>query len=201
MGTSSKLIPPSMMENPIHLMRWLRAQAAGGSEEAAAKVVAKEEGISLATARQSIRAVDAYRKKNDKSEFDYAIRNVVISTAPKVAETLAGLLTATELVEVKDSKTGKVRIEKVEDKTTRLEAARVWNSMMAAQIPKGPLIQQEISQNTQVAQLGAGETMEERTRRLREKAREYNALPPETTGQTFSEDDEEDGDGGDEEDE
>lgn len=174
-------------------MRWLKAQAVGGSEDAAAKAVAASEGISLATARQSIQAVDMYRKRNDKSEFDLAIRNVVISTAPKVAETLAGLLTATELVEVDDPRTGKKRVDKMEDKTTRLEATRVWNSMMAAQIPKGPLIEQNISQNTQVAQLGSGETMEERMRRLREKAREFNALPPETTGQKFADEDDEEG--------
>lgn len=170
------------MDDPRHLMRWLKAQAVGGSEEAAARAVAQSEGITIQTAKASIREVDTYRKKNDRPEFDLAIRSVVISTAPKVAETLAGLLTATELVEVKNEKTGRTKIQVMEDKTTRLEAARVWNSIVAAQIPKGPMIEQNINQTTQVAAIGGSETNEERLRRLRAKAAEHNLLPPEVAG-------------------
>ena len=194
---SKPVYRPTLMEDPRHMMRWLKAQAVGGSEEAAARAVAAAEGVSIQTARQSIREVDAYRKKNDRTEFDLAIRNVVISTAPKVADTLGGLLTATELVEVKNQKTGQPEVKVMEDKTTRLEATRVWNAMVAAQMPKVPMIENNISQTTQVATITGSETTEERLARLRKKAQEFNALPPEVAGvpehlDTRGDDDDED---------
>jgi len=47
------------------------------------------------------------------------------------------LLAATELVEVKNEKTGKTNVVRMEDKITRLEAMRVLNSIVATQQPKG----------------------------------------------------------------
>lgn len=184
-------------------MRWLKAQAVGGSEEAAARAVAQSEHITIETARASIREVDAYRKRNDKVEFDYAIRDLVISAIPQAKETLNGLLAATELVEVKDHKTGTTKIVEMEDKTTRLEAFRALSTLTIGLQPKTPMIEQNISQTTQVAAIGGSETNEERLRRLRAKAAEHNLLPPEVAGvpryidageSSDDEDDDEEGD-------
>lgn len=191
----------SILENPVHLIRWMKAQAAGGDEDAAARAVAKSEHISVETAKRSIRHVEIYRKKNERVEFDLAIRDLVISVVPQAKETLSGLLAATELVEVTDNKTGKKRVQKMEDKTTRLEALRVVKELVAVQQPKAPLVEQNIqqNQNTQVAAIGNGETFEERMRRLREKARAANMLPPETIGVPREIDSGEESDDGDDE--
>lgn len=194
---------PTLMEDPRHLMRWLKAQAVGGSEEAAARAVAQSEHITIETARASIREVDAYRKRNDKVEFDYAIRDLVISAIPQAKETLNGLLAATELVEVKDHKTGTTKIVEMEDKTTRLEAFRALSTLTIGLQPKTPMIEQNISQTTQVAAISSGtETNEERLKRLRQQAAEYRALPPEViavpdyvdAGEEDSDEDDEEGD-------
>lgn len=174
------------MDNPIHLMRWLKAQAVGGSEEASCRAVAKAERVSYEAVRQSIRMVAAYRARNDRNEFDLTMRNVLTSVAPKAKETLAGLLTAMELVEIKDPKTGKTKVVKMEDKTTRLEAVRAFTSLLQSLQPKVPMVEQHISQSMQVAAIaggaGSAETTEERIRRLRKKAAEHRLLPPEVKG-------------------
>lgn len=177
---ATRAINRSPLEDPRHLMRWLKAQAVGGSEAAAARAVAKEEHISIPAARQSIRMVETYRRKNDKVEFDFAMRDLVISSIPQAKVTLHSLLSATELVEVKDEKTGKVRVEKMQDKTTQLEAIRVLTGLMAAQIPKAPVVEQKIVQTTQVAAIQSStETNEDRIRRIRSQAQQFNQLPPE----------------------
>lgn len=167
-------------------MRWLKAQAVGGSEEAAARAVAKSEGKSIDVVRHSIRLVSAYRARNDKSNFDFAMRDVLTSTAAMAKESLAGLLSAMELVEVSDAKTGKKRVISVEDKTTRLEAIRVFNSLLGNLQPKVPLIHQDISQTNQTANIsggaGSAETTEERLRRLRKASAEHRLLPAEVVG-------------------
>ena len=71
----------SLMDDPRHLMRWLKAQAVGGSPDEAALAVAKAEGISLKTAKQSITEVEAYRKKNDR---------IAIANVARDAEALRG---------------------------------------------------------------------------------------------------------------
>ena len=171
----------SLMDDPRHLMRWLKAQAVGGSPEEAAKAVAKSEGISLKTAQQSIVEVEAYRKKNDRTEFDYAIRDFVISTMPQAKETLNNLLAATELVEVKNNKTGKTEIVKMDDKVTQLEAQRIFKDVLIGLQPKGPLVENNFNPVNQIANMSSAETYEERLSRLRKKAQEHNLLPPEVT--------------------
>jgi hypothetical protein len=194
------------MDNPIHLMRWLKAQAVGGSEEAAARAVAASEGRSIDVVRQSIRMVAAFRARNDKANFDYAMRDLLTSTASTAKESLAGLLTAMELVETTDAKTGAKKVIRVEDKTTRLEAIRVFNSLLGNLQPKVPLVNNEINQTNQTAVLsggaGAAETTEERLRRLRKAAAEHRLLPPQVVGvpqhideETDPDDDEDEEDG------
>lgn len=171
------------MDDPRHLLRFLKAQAVGGSEDAAATAIAKSERVSVETVKKSIREVDAFRQRNDRAQFDLALRDLVISVVPQAKETLHGLLAATELVEIKDHKTGKVSVREMDDKTTRLEAVRVVNSLVNTLQPKVPMIAQTIEQHNQTAQLNTGtETNEERMRRLRQKAQEHNLLPPEVAG-------------------
>lgn len=171
------------MDDPRHLLRFLKAQVVGGSEDAAATAIARSERVSVETVKRSIREVDAFRQRNDRVQFDLALRDFVISVVPQAKETLHGLLAATELVEIKDHKTGKVNVREMEDKTTRLEAVRVLNSLVNTMQPKAPMIAQTIEQTNQTAQFNTGtETNEERMRRLRAKAQEHNLLPPEVSG-------------------
>jgi hypothetical protein len=164
-------------------MRWLRAETVGGSLEARAKAVAESEKIPVYVALRSLRMVEQYRASNEQIEMDYAIRDFVRSALPKAKQSLEGLLEATELVEVKNDKTGKTRVTRMPDKTTRLEAQRLVKDLIIGLQPKGPLVAQNIQQTTQVAAISAStETNEERLARLREKAREYNALPPKVAG-------------------
>jgi hypothetical protein len=188
----------SLMDNPVHLMRWLKAQAIGGTPEEAARAVARSEGVTLDTAKKSIQEVDAYRKRNEKTEFDLSIRDLVISAIPQAKETLHGLLAATEMVEVKNSKTGGTDIKIMEDKTTRLEAMRVLNSLMIGLQPKTPQVEVNVSQTNQTANLSGAETYEERLSRLRKQAQEHNLLPLIVAGVPAridaGEEDEDDGD-------
>lgn len=176
------LRPKISLSDPRHILRYLRREA-GVSEQD----IAKAERVSIHTVRQSIREVEAYRMLNDKNEFDFSVRELVIGLAPKARESMAGLLEATELVELKDEKTGKVKVVTVQDKTTRLEANRVFTNLILGLQPKAPQIAQNINNNAQAVAAAAaasspGETVEERLRRLRQKAAEHNLLPPEVAG-------------------
>lgn len=188
------------LADPRHLMRFLKHKA--GTDP---KVIAQQEGVSIETVRQSITQIDSYRKKNTQPELDLAVRDLVISAIPQAKDTLNGLLSAMELVEFKDDKTGKVKVKSVEDKTTRLEALRIVNTLVIGLQPKAPATNVNVNQTNQVANLTEGvETTEERMERLRKKIREQNALPPEVAAVPASideEDDDEDDDGEDEEDE
>lgn len=162
------------LSDPRHLGRWLKEQA--GMDVAA---IAKQESVSEKTVRDSIAQVELHRKRNTSFEMDLALRSVVIDSAPVVKETLYGLLTATELVEQKDSKTGKIKVVKMEDKTTRIEAVKLVTTLAATMQPKVPTIQNTVSATAQAATtVTASETNEERFRRVQEKAKAFNALPP-----------------------
>lgn len=167
------------LTNPRHLLRFLKVQAGSTVAE-----VAKQEHVSVEQVKRSVNLVEAHQTLNTKFQFDLAIRDLVISSIPQAKQTLDGLLRATELVEHKDQKTGKVKVISVMDKTTRLEAMRLVNSLVASLQPKGPLAEVNVQQTTQVAALsaGGGETTEERFRRLRAKAAEANRLPAEVRG-------------------
>jgi len=166
------------LRDPRHLLRFLKSQVPGVSLES----IAKSEGVSLATVKHSVTMVEAYRQMNSTLEMDLAIRNLVIEAVPKAKETLVGLLGAMEMVEVTNPKTGKKEIKQVEDKTTRLEATRVVNSLIIGLQPKTPTVVNNVNQTNQVANLSTAETMEERLERLRKKAQEANQLPAEVVG-------------------
>ena len=168
----------SLMDDPRHLMRWLKSQAIGGSPEEAAKAVAKSEGISLQTAKQSIREVEAFSAKYDKTQFDLATRKYLMDMMHTSQEYMTGLMGATELVEIPNPKTGKKEVVVMPDKTTRLEAQRVFKDIFVGSQPKTPMIENNVNQVNQVAQISQSETTEERMRRLRKQAEEFNTLPP-----------------------
>lgn len=182
------------------MLRFLRWQAAG-ADEAAVTALAKAEGVSVATFKASVRLVEGYRAQNTGSEMDLAVRDLVISTAPHAKNTLAGLLAATELVEQKDSRTGKVKVVRVEDKTTRLEAFRAYTNLVSNLQPKQAPVEVNVNQTNQQANVvSKSETFEERMRRLRQKAQEHNLLPPAVAGVPDYIDAGEDNDDGDDED-
>jgi predicted transcriptional regulator len=167
----------SSMQDPRHLMRFLRKEAGATPKE-----IAKAEGVSEHTIRTSIAAVEVYRARNSSIELDLAVRDLAISSVPKAKETLHNLLSATELVEIKDPKTGQTKTIRQDDKTVQLEALKIVNQMVSNLQPKGPLIENNVSQTTQIANLSTAETTEDRMRRLREKAKAFNVLPPEVAG-------------------
>ena len=141
--------------------------------------IAKDEGVSADAIRQSVHQVEVYRSKNTAEEMELACRDLLISVIPQAKETLAGLLSATELVERKNAKTGRTTVVKMDDKTTRLEALRVLNSLASNLQPKTPMVQTNVIQTNENSATSGSETNEERFRRLRKKAAEHNLLPPE----------------------
>lgn len=181
-----KAFSSSIMDDPRHLRRYLKALAVGGSEDAAATAIAREERVGVAVVKSSIRAVAAYRNQNDKTQFDYALRDLVISAIPQAKETLNDLLSATELVEVTNHKTGKKEIREMHDKTTRLEAVRALSTLAIGLQPKTPMVEVNTTQTNQVANIsggaGSAETTEERIRRLRKQAAQHRLMPPEVKG-------------------
>lgn len=190
------------MRDARHLMRYLKAKA--GVDPSA---IAKSEKVSLSTVVDSIRTIEVYEQQNSEGQLQLAVRDLVISTIPQAKNTINGLLTATEVVMKKNLKTGKDEYVTVEDKTTRLEGARLVRDLVIGMQPKGPMVAIQNNQNNQpVVQMGSAETTEERMRRLRKQAQEHNLLPSQTTavpdyidaGEDAPEDD---GDDDDEEDE
>ena len=146
-------------------MRYLRSEAGDSIED-----IAKQDKVSVETVKSSIRIVDQYRKGSSTTEMDLAIRSMVIKVVPKMQQTLSGLLDAEEMVEVKDSNTGKTKVVKREDKTTRLEALRIGKELIVGLQPKTPPVAVNVNQTNQVANLSAKETNEERLDRLRKQA-------------------------------
>ena len=162
------------MSDPRHLLRYLKHQAGADIKD-----IAKAEKVSAESVRQSIHQVEMYRQRSTTTEMDLALRDLVISSVPQAKETLNSLLAATELVEKKDLKTGKIKVVTVADKTTRLEALKVFNQISQTMQPKTPMIQNNVSATAQAAaSVTESETTEERFKRLRERAAAHNALPP-----------------------
>lgn len=182
LSLSKTVARPHNLSDPRHLMRFLKAEALSGTEAEKVAAIAKAEGVSAATVRESIRTISRYRAQNSTLELDLAIRDLAISAVPKAKETLQGLLGAMEMVEVPDQKTGGKKVIQVEDKTTRIEAMRLVNQLIANLQPKQAPVEVNVSQTNQVAtNLSSAETMEERLRRLRRQATEHNLLPPEVS--------------------
>jgi hypothetical protein len=82
------------------------------------------------------------------------------------------------LVLKKNLKTGKEEHVTVEDKTTRLEGARLVRDLVIGMQPKTPMVAIQNNQNNNpTVTVGSSETNEERVRRLRKQAQEHNLLP------------------------
>lgn len=165
------------LRNPVHLMRWMKAQAKMTPED-----IATAERVSVATVKDSIRMVEQYQAQSSTAEMEFAIRHMIVRVVPKAGDTLSGLLDATELVTYKDPKTGKEKLREREDKTTRIEALKIVTELVKNSQPKGPMVEVNTHQTTQIANMSAAETTEERLRRLRKSAHEFNLLPPEVAG-------------------
>lgn len=172
---STSLTKHAAPRDARHLMRYLKSKAGMEPME-----IAKAEHVSIGTVIKSIQEIEAYENQNSEGQLQLAVRDLVISTMPQAKATLHGLLTATEMKDVKNLKTGLEERVSVEDKTTRLEGMKLVVSMAGALQPKGPAVAVNVNQTNQTANLGSGETFEERMRRLRAKAQEHNLLPPES---------------------
>jgi hypothetical protein len=168
------------MRDPRHLMRLVKFQALTGTEAERLKAVAKSEGVSMETIKDSVRKMQSYQEQNKTFHVDLRINESIMKVMPAFEDSVVGLLTATELVEVNDITTGKKKVIKQDDKTTRLEASRIVKDIIVSKQPKGPVAEINVNQTNQVANLSAAETTEERMDRLRKKAAEENLLPAET---------------------
>jgi hypothetical protein len=159
-----------------HLMRYIKSKVMDPA------AIAKAEHVSLATVMESIKSIEMYEQQNTEGQMQLAVRDLVISTIPQAKETINGLLTSTELVMKKNLKTGKDEYVTVEDKTTRLEGARLVRDLIVGLQPKGPGVVVNANQTNQTAvQMGSAETTEERMKRLRAQAQAHNLLPPQVS--------------------
>lgn len=174
MKTVTTLATKKSIRDARHLMRYLKAKAGVGLE-----VLAKEEHVSVETVRQSVRQIEMYETMNGDGQLKLAVNDLVMSIIPNAKNTINGLLNATTIATVKNSKTGQMEDVLIEDKTTRLEAGRLVKDLVAVMQPKTPMVAIQNNQNNQVAAIGSAETYEERLARLRKKAAEHNLLPPE----------------------
>jgi hypothetical protein len=160
-----------------HLMRYLKAKAGLDPKE-----IAHSEHVSIATVKDSIQRIEAYENQNSEGQLQLAVRDLVISVVPQAKDTIQGLLTATELVEAKNLKTGLQEHIRVEDKVTRLEAGRLVKDLIIGLQPKGPGVAVQVNNNNQPSvNIGSAETTEERMKRLRAQAQAHNLLAPVVT--------------------
>lgn len=158
-----------------HLMRYIKSKVMDPA------AIAKAEHVTLATVMESIRSIEVYEQQNTEGQMQLAVRDLVISTIPQAKETINSLLTSTELVMKKNLKTGKDEYVTVEDKTTRLEGARLVRDLIVGLQPKGPGVAVNVTQTNQTANIGSAETTEERMKRLRAQAQAHNLLPPQVS--------------------
>ncbi len=168
------------MRDPRHLMRFVKFQALTGTEPERLKAIAKSESVSVQTVKDSVRQIQSYKEQNATGNVELRINESIMRVMPAFQASMVGLLEATELVEVPDGNTGKNKIVKHIDKTTRLEASRIVKDIIVAKQPKAPIAEVNVNQTNQVATLSTAETQEERMDRLRKRAAEENLLPAET---------------------
>jgi hypothetical protein len=168
------------MRDPRHMMRLVKFKALTGTDAERLNAIAKSEGVSVSTVKDSVRQMQAYNEQNASGMVDLRINESINRVMPAFENSMVGLLEATELVEINDTKTGKKKVVTQDDKTTRLEASRIVKDIIVAKQPKQPMAEIHVSQTNQVANLSAAETTEERMDRLRRRAAEENLLPAET---------------------
>ena len=173
MASSVSLSRRRGTKDPRHLMRYLKSKAGITPLE-----IAKAEHVSIRRVTESIRGIEAFEHQNSEGQLQLAVRDLVISTIPQAKETLAGLLTAKNIVRTPNATTGKVDVVTSEDKTTQLEAVRLVKDLVIGMQPKQPQVAVNVNQTNQTANIGSAETLEERMRRLRSRAHEHNLLPP-----------------------
>jgi hypothetical protein len=176
---SSYTLARRNMRDPRHLMRFVKFQALTGTDAERLKAIAKSEGVGVQTVKDSVRQIQMYREQNQTLNVDLRINESILRVMPAFEDSMEGLLTATELVEVNDDKTGKKKVVTQDDKTTRLEASRIVKDIIVAKQPKQPLAEINVNQTNQVANLSMAETTEERMDRLRKRAAAENLLPAE----------------------
>lgn len=183
-----------------HLMRYLKVKA-----NVSIEAIAKEERVSLETVRQSVRQIEMYETMNGDGQLKLAVNDLVMSVIPEAKVTINGLLNATTVMSLKNKKTGLMEDVLVEDKTTRLEAGRLVKDLVAVMQPRGPVVAIQNNQNMPIATMSATESNEERMRRLRRQAQDFNLLPAEVAAvpayldvKGAEDDGDEDGDDGDE---
>ena len=98
------------MRDPRHLMRFVKFQALTGTETERLTAIAKSEGVSASTVRESVRQIQSYREQNATLNVDLRINESILRVMPAFENSMCGLLTATELVEIIDGKTGKKKV-------------------------------------------------------------------------------------------
>lgn len=164
-----------------HILRWMRSEAGATPAE-----IAKLEGVSERSVRESIEQIGVYKEQNTELMLQVAVRDLIISSIPQAQETLDGLLRAKTVISVKNKNTGQNEDVEVEDKITRLEAMRVVKELYSSTMPKAPGVALQVNQNNTPQNLaptvGRGETPEERMRRIRNQQMQHNLLPPEVAG-------------------
>jgi hypothetical protein len=175
----TKALSTRNMRDPRHLMRLVKFRALTGTDTERIAAIAKSEGVSKETIKASVRQMEMYAEQNKAGNVDLRINESILRVMPAFENSMAGLLAATELVEVPDGNTGNKRVVEQDDKTTRLEASRIVKDIIVSKQPKGPIAEINVNQNTQIANLSSAETTEERMDRLRKKAAEANLLPAE----------------------
>ena len=191
----TKSLSTRNMRDPRHLMRFVKFQALTGTDAERLKAIAKSEGVGVETIKDSVRQIQLYREQNATLNVDLRINESILRVMPAFEDSMAGLLTATELVEINDAKTGKKKVVTQEDKTTRLEASRIVKDIIVAKQPKGPVAEINVTQTNQVATLSVAETTEERMDRLRKRAAAENLLPAEIAAVPMSLDRDKESDG------
>ena len=177
----TKSLSTRNMRDPRHLMRFVKFQALTGSDGERLKAIAKSEGVSVITVKDSVRQIQMYREQNQTLNVDLRINESILRVMPAFETSMAGLLEATELVEVNDAKTGTKKVVTQEDKTTRLEASRIVKDIIVAKQPKAPLAEVNVNQTNQVANLSSSRNHGGENGRLRRKAAAENHLPAEVT--------------------
>jgi hypothetical protein len=163
-------------------MRFVKFQALTGTEVERLAAIAKSEGVSKDTVKSSVRQIEMYNRQNETGRVDLRLNESILKVMPAWEEGMAGLLMATELIEVPDGNTGNKKVVKQDDKTTRLEASRIVKDIIVAKQPKGPMVEVNNTQTNQVATLSTAETYEERLVRLRKQIDQENSRPAEVIG-------------------
>ena len=70
------------MRDPRHLMRFVKFQALTGSDGERLKAIAKSEGVSVITVKDSVRQIQMYREQNQTLNVDLRINESILRVMP-----------------------------------------------------------------------------------------------------------------------